>query len=515
MSNANAGDAGRHWQTLSETAELPGLLSAGRVPHANAGHIVHWLDVGANPQPKSVKDLTHRECDSGWAGISKWWRFRLRVQGKLAFKLVLCIVTPLIVQLALLSYLAVLLNGAERLSRAEVHSRDVTNKLDSIGHLVALKAVATLQYAITKDPDYSKIAMSSAAAVPAEIQALKGLCSEDQTDPKDLVELSDVALNLAAVCDGALGHAGKPDIERLQCPTVKEKWQRFYRVRERLMQEEKVRHDHIMSVLPQAKDQVKDYIYVCVGFNLIIAVLTISLLAGSIVRRINKLTRNAISLSEGKSINENPSRGTDELAILDQSFHKMARALHEALEQESKLARIDTLSQLPNRFSFSEKVLCPVSVKRDNQNTCIVICDIDKFKSINDRYGHAVGDEAIKHTASCIRNTVRDSDVTARWGGEEFIICLPNSDLTGATTLAERLRAAVCDLQLSGGDSYFNFTISCGVAEKLADEDIEVTIQRADAALYRAKNDGRNRTVIALTDERLPVTSGVMSALGS
>lgn len=418
------------------------------------------------------------------------------------------------VQIGLLSYLGYLFDGTERLSQAEVHSRDVTNKIDSIGHLLSLKAVATLQFAITKDDDYRKIVSQSAAEVPQQLSKLKQLCNDDQSIQKDLETLSDVATKLAVVCDRALGQDGEPDLERLQCPTVKEKWQLFYATRDRLMAQEKKRHDQIMAALPEAKDQLKEFIYLCVGLNVVLAVIAISLLASRIVRRLNLLTQNAVALAEGKEITGKPANGTDELALLDQTFHKMSMALKEALQQEAKLARIDALSQLPNRFYFAEKVVgsksgSGPSIKRQ----CIIICDIDKFKLINDRYGHSVGDEAIKLTAALIRQSIRDADVAARWGGEEFIISLPHTDLAGAAILAERIRVAIMESVLTVGTLQLSFTLSCGVAELQPDEEIEQAIQRADAALYRAKRGGRNKIMLAEIDERLPATSGVMQAL--
>lgn len=434
--------------------------------------------------------------------------------GNLGFKLVSTIAAPLVIQIGLLSYLGYLLDGTERLSQAEVHSRDVTNKLDCLGHLLSLKALATLQYAITKDQDYSKIVNDSAAEVPNELKRLKDLCAGDQDIQKDLDTLTSVASKLSVVCDQALGQDGTPDIERLQCPTVKEKWQLFYETRNRLMQQEKKHHDQIMSALPEAKDQLKYFVYLGVALNVILAVIAISVLAGRIVKRLNVITANAIALAEGKAIVSEPSTGTDELALLDQTFHKMSSALRQALAQEAKLARMDALSQLPNRFHFSEKVVENSGTMQPGQKSfCIVICDIDKFKLINDRFGHAIGDEAIKLTAQCIQQSIRDSDIAARWGGEEFIVSLPNTDITGATILAERIRTSIMESTLVSGEVELSFTLSCGVAELQPEEEIEHLIQRADAALYRAKKDGRNRIMVATADERLPSTSGVMQAL--
>lgn len=437
----------------------------------------------------------------------------MRTGGNLGFKLVSAIAAPLVIQIGLLSYLGYLLDGTERLSKAEVHSRDVTNKLDSLGHLLSLKALATLQFAVTKDPDYTRIVNDSAAEVPNELKQLRHLCAGDQGIQQDLNTLTDVATKLSVVCDRALGEDGQPSLERLQCPTVKENWQLFYETRNRLMAKEKKRHDQIMAALPEAKDQLKYFVYLGVALNVILAVIAISLLAGRIVKRLNLLTSNAIALAEGKAVVGEPAAGTDELALLDQTFHKMSAALKQALDQEAKLARVDSLSQLPNRFSFSERVLTSTNHQSSPKSSCIIICDIDKFKLINDRFGHAIGDEAIKLTANCIQQSIRDSDVAARWGGEEFIINLPNTDIAGATVLAERIRTTVMGAILTCGEITLSFTLSCGIAELQPEEEIEHLIQRADAALYRAKEEGRNRVMVASADERLPSASGVMQAV--
>lgn len=134
--------------------------------------------------------------------------------------------------------------------------------------------------------------------------------------------------------------------------------------------------------------------------------------------------------------------------------------------------------------------------------------DIDHFKSINDSYGHGVGDEALKLFVQTCREGVRELDIVGRCGGEEFGITLPNTTVMGAQILAERLRTLIeqCSLPLANGES-LSFTVSIGIAVYSGDwKDGEMTIDslrdQADTALYQAKRGGRNRVVVATGDER-------------
>jgi diguanylate cyclase (GGDEF)-like protein len=131
---------------------------------------------------------------------------------------------------------------------------------------------------------------------------------------------------------------------------------------------------------------------------------------------------------------------------------------------------------------------------RFHRPLAVVVVDIDKFKRVNDSYGHAVGDQVIKATGKCLLDAIRDHDVLARIGGEEFVVLLPETPLEGAMALAERLRSAVAALQVEAGGPRVTWTVSCGVTEVLeSDQRFEEVLDRADACLYTAKGTGRNR----------------------
>lgn len=130
-----------------------------------------------------------------------------------------------------------------------------------------------------------------------------------------------------------------------------------------------------------------------------------------------------------------------------------------------------------------------------------LMVDIDHFKRVNDTYGHFAGDEVIKRVASILRGTVRSDDIVARFGGEEFVVFLYDRNPETGFKVAERMRAAIEAKTISFEDITVNVTVSIGGSLKQACDDIENSIQEADEALYRAKNEGRNRTVFAAMPE--------------
>ena len=165
-------------------------------------------------------------------------------------------------------------------------------------------------------------------------------------------------------------------------------------------------------------------------------------------------------------------------------------------------ARTDPLTRLKNRRGFKEVAdqLWQTQVRK-NRDVAVVLLDIDHFKSINDAYGHAQGDSVLKKIARCIESTARKGDVAARWGGEEFILFLPETDQQEAAVQAERIRHAIQSEKIGTEKGEMQVTASFGVAGRLLhqkrdaaanDFDLETLIREADNALYMAKGDGRN-----------------------
>lgn len=137
-------------------------------------------------------------------------------------------------------------------------------------------------------------------------------------------------------------------------------------------------------------------------------------------------------------------------------------------------------ASISNHIARSQRIASPIS---------FLLVDIDKFKDFNDKYGHALGDTVISLVASCLRNNIRASDFAIRWGGEEYLICLPDTDLRGSINVAEKLREQA---ELVESHNGLKITISVGCAE-LGQDDFQVALARADMNLYFAKSKGRNR----------------------
>jgi diguanylate cyclase (GGDEF)-like protein len=172
-------------------------------------------------------------------------------------------------------------------------------------------------------------------------------------------------------------------------------------------------------------------------------------------------------------------------------------------ERLRDLAMHDELTGLYNRRHFIEIAEAELGrVRRTNGSLCLAMVDIDHFKRVNDFFGHAVGDLALKELASAMRETLRGSDVPARLGGEEFVVLLNDTGLDGAVTVTERLRERIGRSEVRAGqDRVARFTISAGVAELVGGETLDSLLARADEALYRAKAEGRNRTLSSLPPE--------------
>jgi len=153
----------------------------------------------------------------------------------------------------------------------------------------------------------------------------------------------------------------------------------------------------------------------------------------------------------------------------------------------------DPLTGLWNRRHFLDLLDKARQQKRRNDvDYSLLILDADHFKNINDQFGHDKGDEVLVLLARTLENRVRETDSVCRWGGEEFIILLPQTDISNAAHLAECLRAFVAEIQIP---ALPHITVSIGVAQHQQEETTESLLKRADAALYTAKASGRNKVV--------------------
>lgn len=162
-----------------------------------------------------------------------------------------------------------------------------------------------------------------------------------------------------------------------------------------------------------------------------------------------------------------------------------------------ELANIDPLTKLLNRRGFDERIV-PLFNGNSDLKACVLILDIDFFKHVNDTYGHDIGDVVLQRVAETLNKAVREDDIIARFGGEEFIAMLTNCDINTAETTAQRMLEAVRTLDIYTAKHHIKITISIGISELLPDDtNIDKALKRSDEALYTAKQSGRNRAVKA------------------
>lgn len=162
------------------------------------------------------------------------------------------------------------------------------------------------------------------------------------------------------------------------------------------------------------------------------------------------------------------------------------------------MATTDKLTGALNRQAF-EMIFDQVlkSTRRRDKPVSMVLLDVDHFKAVNDGYGHQAGDRVLADLVTTVQERIRETDVLCRWGGEEFLLLLPDCDIADAEKMAEKIRSNVEDSLTSYSGRSIRVTVSCGVAQSGEGETEEALVQRADQALYRAKKEGRNRVVTA------------------
>ncbi len=175
--------------------------------------------------------------------------------------------------------------------------------------------------------------------------------------------------------------------------------------------------------------------------------------------------------------------------------------LHRMVERQ---ALVDGLTGLANRRQADEALASEIArTERFGGPVGLILADVDDFKAVNDRFGHPTGDVVLRDLAETLRENVREIDTAARWGGEEFAVILPGTDLEGAAQVAERIRAALAEREILSVDGApLHVTASFGVATSNATTTVQQLVEAADEALYRAKRAGKDR-VYAGTD---PVT---------
>lgn len=189
-----------------------------------------------------------------------------------------------------------------------------------------------------------------------------------------------------------------------------------------------------------------------------------------------------------------------QLKHLNSRVHGMeneGEKLRQRLEEKHEQAVRDPLTGLHNRLAYDERVMQEFARwKRYGQSMVLMMIDVDHFKKVNDTYGHKAGDKALVLIADQLRNHLRESDFLARFGGEEFVVLMPETDLDSAVVAAEKLRAAVEECQFHYQNAQVNITVSAGLAQLRKDDNSGSLFKRADEAMYRAKEAGRNQCLV-------------------
>jgi len=187
-----------------------------------------------------------------------------------------------------------------------------------------------------------------------------------------------------------------------------------------------------------------------------------------------------------------------ETELIERLLSLLIYPLRNALLYQKAVAEAfrDPLTQISNRAAFDEALSREIcSFKRHLASFSLMVIDIDYFKKVNDTYGHIAGDTVLKSVAQVIRNTIRRSDEVFRYGGEEFVVILSNTDIDGARFIAERVRREIKKLTVNCHE-HINVTASIGVSASNTIRDVNDTLYHADKALYQAKEEGRDRVVI-------------------
>ena len=215
-----------------------------------------------------------------------------------------------------------------------------------------------------------------------------------------------------------------------------------------------------------------------------------------IVRPLSRLTQGAAKVAAGDLEVDLPVVTGGEVAYLTTVFNNMVARLRESRQELERLSVTDPLTGLFNRRWMMDALEHEVRrSRRLKHNFAVIMADVDYFKRFNDAHGHPAGDAVLKVVAEILRDSARDVDVVARYGGEEFFVMMPETGGEGAAEVADRVRTRLATERLPGGGTV---TLSFGVAEFPAHGDVgDTLIAIADAALYQAKREGRDRVVLA------------------
>jgi len=225
----------------------------------------------------------------------------------------------------------------------------------------------------------------------------------------------------------------------------------------------------------------------------------IKALENDVKSKINNILEHLDSYKQTE--NQRVQRIQQQNDLLKQKIEQLeseSQQLKATIVNSQREAYTDPLTGLPNRLAYDEFLTEEYARwKRYHENLLLIVWDIDYFKKVNDTYGHQAGDEVLKKVAQLLQSNLRETDFTARFGGEEFVSLMPNTSLGGGYKIAEKIRELIEQLELSYKDQKILITISCGISLFAKGDTPDMVFERADKALYQAKSQGRNRCVIA------------------
>ncbi len=222
----------------------------------------------------------------------------------------------------------------------------------------------------------------------------------------------------------------------------------------------------------------------------------------------DELTQDASAQQIAKTVecligeNQRMERETSELRSSVENSQEQVKMLETRLEKAKDISLYDPLTQLRNRRYYDQELpKLIIKAALDEKPLCLAVADIDKFKAVNDTFGHQIGDGILKLFADLLMKNIKGRDLVVRYGGEEFVILLPETRLEDARSLLEQIRTKLQGLSLSvrtTGQTVGHVTSSFGLVQLRPDEDKTSLFERADTLLYRAKEEGRNRIISEL-----------------
>lgn len=206
-------------------------------------------------------------------------------------------------------------------------------------------------------------------------------------------------------------------------------------------------------------------------------------------------------LSETQAVHETTRRASDDMADLQakvEEANARIASLQKELDETSDLVRHDALTGVLNRRGIDEAMTQELSrCRRRGEPVCLAVLDVDGFKQVNDNFGHHVGDAALQHLVQVVRECLRPQDLVGRYGGEEFVIVLPEAVATQSAAVLTRLQRELTKRYFLADNQRLLITFSAGVAQVGDTEEAQLAVDRADRAMYAAKRAGKNRVLVA------------------